>query len=84
MSKEYSKINEEFTKEIQHLKENLFEKKKHINYYEEYISKLNKENQEIKEELKALKEKLKERMLKDSKLNEYLEEKKNNGTKIRK
>ena len=51
---------------------------KNVNELEEELYKLNNENEKI---LKTLKEKFKESNLKDSKSNEYLEEKKNNGTK---
>ena len=90
ISKKYSEISEEHTKEVQELKENLIQNKKYFDYYEEnkiiaqehnnelnkIINELNNENQKIKEELYKLKEEFKENKLKDSKLNEYLEGKK--------
>ena len=61
----------------------MIQNKKYFDYYEEnkvitqeHINELNYENQKIKEELYKLKEEFKESKLKESKLNEYLEEKK--------
>ena len=51
-----------------------------INELEEELYRLNNENEKI---LNKLKEAFKESDLKGTKLNEYLEEEKNNGTKIR-
>ena len=50
---------------------------------QEYINELNKIINESNNENQKIKEEFKESKLKDSKLNKYLEEKKNNGTKIR-
>ena len=52
---------------------------KNINELEDEIYKLNNENEEI---LNTLKEEYKKSNLKDTELNVYLEEKKNNETKI--
>ena len=61
----------------------MIQNKKYFDYYEEnkvitqeHSNELNYENQKIKEELYKLKEEFKESKLKESKLNEYLEEKK--------
>ena len=96
-------INKKLTKEVEELKENSIQNKKYFDYYEEnkiivqeHINKLNKinelnnENQKIKDKFYKLKEEFKESKLKDSKFNEYLEEKKiieqkledNNNNKI--
>ena len=53
---------------------------KNIDELEDEMYRLNNENEEI---LNTLKKEYKESSLKDTKLNVYLEEKKNNETKIR-
>ena len=70
-------------KEIKELKENLIQNKKYFDYYEEnkiiaqeHINELNKIINELNNENQKIKEEFKESKLKDSKLNEYLEEKK--------
>ena len=93
LENEKNEISKKLAKEVKELKDNLIENKKYFDYYEEnkiitkehinelnkMINKLNNENDKI---LKTLNEEFKENKLKDIKLNEYLEGKKNNGTKI--
>ena len=74
---------------MKELKENFIQNKKYFDYYEEnkiiaqeHINELNKIINKLNNENQKMKEEFKESKLKDSKLNEYLEEK-NNGTKIR-
>ena len=57
--------------------------KKILDIAQEHINELNKIINELNNENKNIKEEFKESKLKDSKLNEYLEDKKNSGTKIR-
>ena len=81
--KKYFEINKGLAEEIKGLKENLIQNKKYFDYYEEnkiiaqeHINESNKIINELNNENQKIKEEFKESKLKDSKLSEYLEEKK--------